>query len=247
MESIKELRKICQPVVSRPPFFSLFNYWVYRFYRFFSIYLTWIFLHFKKITANQITIGGSALFILAPFCYLKGEYWLNLIGIFLVSLANILDYVDGEMARYRGQTTPISGNFLEPLTHDIKYAFLFIPLALGASASFIYPTLLIFLGFAASISKVLTRFAKLRYIHIVLPLQSEVSYRKIGEKAFYSDKKLKTIIGYFGGTSGILFWLLLATILDKVYLFVIFYGILFSLTYLALLIKQYRGIKSIKI
>lgn len=241
MESIKELRKICH----KPGEEAFIN----RFCRNFSIYFTWGFLHFKELTANQVTVLGTVFFVLGSLCFIKGDYWLNFIGIALLWLAHIVDLSDGEVARYRGFGGGIGGTFVEPMTHDIKYAVLFFSLALGEYSSFIYPTLLIFLGFAASVFKILFRLAKLRYISVILQSgrQSEQVYRKIGEKAFYSDKKLKRIVAFFGGTTNcILFWLPLAAIIDKVYLIVIFYGILSPLMYLVLLFKQYRGIKNIK-
>lgn len=219
----------------------------HRISRFFSIYSTWFFLHFKNITPNQISFLGTGFFILGPLCYIKGEYEFNLIGILFVWLGILLDFTDGEVARYRGLADGLGGVFVEPMTHDIKYAFLFVPLALGSYGSFPYPTLLIFLGFAATVSMLLFRLAKLRYVHIIFGgRQTEDAYRKSGEKAFYSKKTIKKAFGYFGGTASIASWLLLATILDKVYLIVIFYGLLFPAIYLLLLSKQYKGIKNIK-
>ena len=244
MESIKELRKICQKQgeAGKESFIN-------RFFRNFSIYFTWFFLHFKRLTANQVTIWGTVLFVLGSLCFIKGEYWCSLTGIALLWLAHIIDLSDGEVARYRGSGSGLGGSFMEPMTHDIKCAALFIPLALGAYAAFVYPILLILLGFSASMFKVLLRLAKLRYISAILQSgrQSEGAYRKAGERAFYSDKRLKRILSSFGGiTTGIIFWIPLAVIIDKVSLIVIFYGILSPLMYFVLLFKQYQGIKNIK-
>lgn len=245
MESIKELRKICQKKgeAGKEAFIN-------RFFRNFSIYFTWFFLHLKGLTANQVTVLGTVLFVLGSLCFIKGYCWLNLLGLVFLWLAHIVDLSDGEVARYRGSGNGLGGTFVEPMTHDIKYAVFFVSLALGEYSSFSYPLLLIFLGFAASMSKTLLRLAKLRYISAVLQSgrQSEQAYREGGEKSFYSDKKLKRVVASFGGTTTcLIFWLPLAVIVDKVYLIVIFYGILYPLMYLVLLFKQYQGIKSIKI
>lgn len=241
MESIKELKKICQgPGTQKAK-------WL-RIARIFSIYFTWFFLHFK-ITPNQLSILGTGLFISGTLCFLEGLYWLNLVGVSLLFLGIMMDLVDGEVARYRGMAGGLGGNFIEPLTHDIKYAFLFIPLVLGEYRSFIYPSLLIFLGFSATISKILFRLTKLRYIHVILPLRPKGATQPVKEnkeKAIYQNNLLKEILGYFGGTTSIVFWLFLAVIFDKVYLIIIFYGILFPIVYLILLLKQYRVIKNIK-
>lgn len=252
MESIKELRKICQRAdVAK-------SGTVARIARFFSIYFTWFFLHFKRFTANQMTVFGTIIFVTGVFCYLKGDYSWNILGILLVWLGIITDYSDGEMARYQRafleKTDPnqfnklqIKGTTLESLTHDIKYAVLFISLALGNYASFPYPTLLIFLGFAASMSEVLNRLTKLRYIHSILPVQTEKVYLGISENKFYAKQnRLRRIIDKtFSGTTGIVTWLTLATVLDKVYLVVIFYGILSPMIYSVLLYKQYKGFQKV--
>ncbi|MFH1780855.1 MAG: CDP-alcohol phosphatidyltransferase family protein [Candidatus Nealsonbacteria bacterium] len=252
MESIKELRKICRRSdVTKPGI-------LVRIIRFFSIYFTWFFLHFKKFTANQLTVFSTVIFTAGVFCYIKGDYTWNIVGLLLVWIGIITDYSDGEMARYQRasleKTNPnqfnklqVQGTSLEGLTHDIKYAVLFVSLALGNYSSFPYPMLLLCLGFAASMAEVLGRLTKLRYIHSILPIQTEKVYLAMSENKFYAkqNRLRKTIDKTFGGTTGIATWLTLATLLDKVYLIVIFYGVLSSMVYLVLLYKQYKGFQKL--
>lgn len=252
MESIKELKEICRKITEKKSDITS------RSVRFFSIYFTWIFLHFKRITPNRLTVFGVFIYIAGALCFIKGDYLLNFLGIFLIWLSIVLDHSDGEMARYfraflktdadRLSKLQLKGIFLETFTHDIEFAILFIPLALGAYSSFPYPTLLIFLGFAASMSQILMRLAKLRYIHNFFPLKSaEESYHEIGKRAFYSKQGIlrKTIDRHLGSPVKIATWLSLAVIFDKVYLIVILYGIFFSMKYLMLLIKQYETFKKL--
>lgn len=252
MESVKELRKICRRAdVIKPQI-------IVRIIRFFSIYFTWFFLHFKKFTANQLTVVSTVIFVAGVFCYIKGDYSWNIAGLLLIWLGIITDYSDGEMARYQRASLEKSdpnkfaklqmkGTALESLTHDIKYGALFASLALGTYASFSYPTLLLFLGFSASMAQVLGRLTKLRYIHSVLPVQTEKVYLQMSENKFYAKRSsLRLLIDKtFGSTLEIVAWLSLATILDKVYLIVLFYGILFPMIYSVLLYKQYKGFQKI--
>jgi phosphatidylglycerophosphate synthase len=238
MESIKELRKICQDIEETDyAFFALLA----RMARFFSIYFTWVFLHFKRITANKITIIGTILFVLGTLCYIAGEYWLNFAGIFLILIGFILDFTDGEVARYQGLAEGTGAVFFEPFSHDIKYAALFAPLTLGAYQSFPHFSVLV-LGFSALVFKMLFRFNKLRYAKLVSSLSPKNS------KVSSFPKKMRTINKIYvniAGDTPIIFFLFILTIIDKVYLLLIFYGFLFPAVYFAKLFKQYKQYKKI--
>lgn len=252
MESIRELRKICRRSDIVKPGILV------RIVRFFSIYFTWFFLHFKKFTANQLTVLSTAIFVAGVFCYIRGDYSWNMVGILLIWVGIITDYSDGEMARYQRHSLEkkdpaqfsklqTKGTALEGLTHDIKYGVLFASLALGTYTSFPYPTLLLILGFAASMTQVLNRLTKLRYIHSILPVQTEKVYVEMSEGKFYAKRNpLRLFIDkVFGSTLEMTAWLTLATILNQVYLIVIFYGLLFPAIYLVLLYKQYKGFQKV--
>lgn len=256
MESIKNLREACRKPGGHE---TLKEKILLRFLRFFSIYFTWFFLRFRKITADHVTIAGVMIFVMGAACYIWGYYWLNLIGIFLIWLSIIMDFSDGEVARYqRGSSInadpsrlnilQLKGSVLEGWTHDIKYGVLFLFLALGEYGSFPYPSLLILLGFAASMSQVLSRLTKLRYIHNFFPMKSaEDSYQEMSRKSMFAKqgRLRKLLSNTFGATCEIAIWLTLFTIIDKVYCVVIFYGIFFSMAYFVLALKQYKGFKKI--
>lgn len=256
MASIKELRAACR----KPGGYEAVKEKILlRIIRVFSIYLTWFFLCFKKITADHVTIASVAMFVLGAFCYVWGYYWLNLIGLALIWFSIVMDFSDGEVARYkRGsleKTDPerfkilqLKGSVLEGWTHDIKYGVLFLFLAVGEYSSFPYPSLLILLGFSASMSQVLSRLTKLRYIHNFFPIKSaEEAYQEMSRKSMFAKQGglRKFLSNTFGATSEIAIWLTLATIIDKVYALVIFYGIFFSAAYFVLALKQYKGFKKI--
>lgn len=252
MESIKELRKICRRADVVNPGILV------RIVRFFSIYFTWFFLHFKKFTANQLTVFSTIIFVAGVFCYIKGDYVWNLVGLLLIWLGIITDYSDGEMARYQRASIEknnqalfsklqMKGTALEGLTHDIKYGVLFASLSLGTYTTVPYPTILLILGFGASMTQVLNRLTKLRYIHSVLPVQTEKVYVEMSAGKFYAKRNpLRLFIDkVFGSTLEMTAWLSLATILNQVYLIVIFYGLLFPAIYMVLLYKQYKGFQKV--
>lgn len=89
MESIKELRKICQKKGGA-------DYYI----RSYSIYLTKLFLY-TKLTPNQITILWIFIGLIGTSLFFIGNYLYNVIAGLLIFLALSLDFVDGEVARYR--------------------------------------------------------------------------------------------------------------------------------------------------
>jgi len=98
VESIKELRKICQcgrVVKGRSE-----QHWINLFYRRFSIYFTWLFLH-TPLSANQITTLNFLLALIGGSLIAIGNYWLALAAVLILYLINVFDHVDGEVSRYR--------------------------------------------------------------------------------------------------------------------------------------------------
>ena len=91
-------------------------------------------------------MGGAALFIL-------GSPLMIIIGGLVVRAAILLDYVDGNVARYRGTSSP-EGTFLDKLSDCIPQIFLFIFLSFGVYQN--YPHILVFaIGCVAVMSIVL--------------------------------------------------------------------------------------------
>jgi len=123
MESIKELRKICQaPVIAG-------NCWYARFFiRKVSIYFTWIFLR-TPITPNQISFlmilfGAAGGLSLVLRCYAGG-----LVAVIFLQLFLILDCADGEVARYRGLSS-MKGKYLDYIANDVVHIAMFLGLTI---------------------------------------------------------------------------------------------------------------------
>ena len=68
--------------------------------------------------------------ISAGFFFGTGAYWYSIFGALLIYLSEILDSVDGEVARYR-ETAGKKGETLERMLHPILYPFIFGGLTFG--------------------------------------------------------------------------------------------------------------------
>lgn len=89
-----------------------------------SIYLTWILLRLG-LTGNQAT--GLMMFcaILGPFLYLQGGTSGYVAAAVLLWLAWILDHSDGEVLRFRKESSAF-GIFLDRFTHRISYPLVYL-------------------------------------------------------------------------------------------------------------------------
>ncbi len=96
METIAELRKICQTAPGR----EMGNIYARRFIRFFSIFLT-RFLLPHKISANQVSLLMIFVGVFSTCLFLFPFRWSFCAGALLMQLWYTLDGVDGEVARYR--------------------------------------------------------------------------------------------------------------------------------------------------
>lgn len=158
--SIYELRHLCQdPIKSKD------LHLVSLFYRKISIYLTRILL-FTPITANQVTILGLIIGIISAFFFSGGNY---LIGAFLFMFAILLDFSDGEIARYRNNPT-IKGVFLDIISHYIIDPLMFLGISIGVFKEMLDPSVLV-LGGVSAVCVMLIRIT--RDAKIIAPLQSK--------------------------------------------------------------------------
>jgi len=121
MESIKELKEICQASKrNKPPKFSMAGYLLYRDI---SIYITKFFLLItnKKINPNFISVLNIILIILGGLTLRHHSFRINILAFILIILSILLDKVDGELARYLKRDT-LRGGLLEQVYH-----FVFMP------------------------------------------------------------------------------------------------------------------------
>lgn len=124
IESVVHLRKVCQ---------LSHNDWktepiVYRLFRKVSIYFTWFLLHFQ-ISGNGVTLFAIVTGLLASVL-IGVNYFIA--GALLLLLTIILDFCDGEIARYRKQISK-EGEYLDYIFHFCVNSSVFVGISIGAS------------------------------------------------------------------------------------------------------------------
>lgn len=126
-EPVKILRSICykdQEKYGKIPFISrkLIHPYI-------SIYITKLFLELG-FSGLQVTILMLIVNLLAVLALFRGGFGFYVLGGSLLILGWILDHTDGEVCRYRNESTSL-GIFLDRLTHRMTYPAIY--LALGYS------------------------------------------------------------------------------------------------------------------
>ena len=149
MESISELRKICQS--TRPSIFEDFlSKWYYKV----AIYFTWVCLK-CRMSANQVTIMSGVVAIIGGGLLALNNSLSVLCGVICFHLFAILDMSDGEVARYR-QQGGAAGHYLDWYMHFISSTSLMIGLFIASIGSIASPWL-IFIGLLAVITPILDK------------------------------------------------------------------------------------------
>lgn len=237
----KELRSLCQRTAPNPARESK----VGLFTRVFSIHLTRMFLH-TNIHPNTITVLSVIVFFAGVGMFISSSMVDQLIGVFFVFLSIVVDGSDGEVARFRGQSGPVGGHYVEPVSHDIQYGWSYLIFGIllflqGASVLFIA------VGAIASISKLEFRLLEIRYWNLVHSKMSE-DHREIKDiKATYSEKPLSVRLIHWTNrnlfsSAGVLPLLLVAALTGRLDLVLIFWALGYTLFWLALSLKQYLAV-----
>ncbi len=191
MVNLQELKKICQPeeITSR-----VVERWYGRFYRKIDLRVTWLLLHFKKITPNMVTAFNLLWCSLGGFLILLPGIWGPLLFFLVFQLWVILDGVDGEIARYKKMKT-LSGPYLDLLAHRLVYVGLFVPL--GIKIYFLTGQLFfIGLGLATAILALLVEAA--RYCEVVVLYKRNIRSAEAGE----SKKEGGIFLAFYRGLIG---------------------------------------------
>lgn len=149
MESISELRKICQS--TRPSIFEDFlSKWYYKV----AIYFTWVCLK-CRMSANQVTVLSGIVSILGAIFLISNNSFIVLLGVICFHLFAILDMSDGEVARYRKQGG-VAGHYLDWYMHFISSTSLMVGLFIASIGSVNSP-FLILIGVMAVITPILDK------------------------------------------------------------------------------------------
>jgi len=114
---VKELKKICRKKIE--------TVWYAKYVvRPYSIYITKILLY-TPITANQVSLFGMIIGICGAFSIGYGTFRSGVVGVILLQFSYLLDCIDGEIARYRKQSS-VNGIFIDFLGHRILIPLMFL-------------------------------------------------------------------------------------------------------------------------
>lgn len=143
VEPLRELNRICQ----KPDYKSKGNWMARHITREMAIPITWLVLH-TPLSANAITLI-SILISFAGMLFLACPHKvIFFIGALLFQLWYLLDHVDGQVARYRKQSS-LTGLYFDFLSHYVVHSLLFFGLSLHAYFSTRF-LIMLFLGFLGS-------------------------------------------------------------------------------------------------
>jgi phosphatidylglycerophosphate synthase len=159
--SVRELRERLQQTAPE----GQHETYVGRTVRFFSIYLTRLFIR-TSLTPNQLTILSVVVFLCGVTLFIVQLLFAHILGVILVYLSIVIDACDGELARWRKNTTGVGAIYVEPLSHDIQYGLMFFPLSWGAYLA-TGSLIVIYAGFTATVAKLLYRFLQIRFWYVV--------------------------------------------------------------------------------
>jgi phosphatidylglycerophosphate synthase len=94
-----------------------------------SIYVTWLLIH-TPISANGVTFLFLLAGLLGAGVFALGAQWAWVAGILLIWLSILFDFCDGEVARFRGESSWF-GDYFEESVHAALVLAMYCGLAVG--------------------------------------------------------------------------------------------------------------------
>jgi len=91
--------------------------------------LTWLLIH-TPISANQVTMLSMFVALIGCCLMIPGNYWLSLLGLAFFCLFMLLDHCDGQVSRYKHQSSK-AGLYLDSRVHHIVEPLFFICCGIG--------------------------------------------------------------------------------------------------------------------
>jgi len=188
-----------------------------------SIWFTWIFVR-TPLTANHITLLQEIFGIIGGILFLCGRF---ILGAIFLQIGFILDNSDGEVARWKKQSSE-RGRFLDLIGHMIVIPFYFFGLGLG-----------LYILYGNIITVIAGFFAGLFSIKLEKLLVNEGGDLELGRRGF-----LKSLFRYPDSMNVITILAVIDWIFKSQFLFycIIIYGIGMTA---GRLLQIYRTFKSI--
>lgn len=248
--SLREVKNIAWK--GSPPAEWQLVHWGEKLNRKMTVYLTWLLLH-TPLTPDQITYLGTVVTLAGFVLFLWNDPVAHWIGVALVFFSFLIDGSDGEVARYRKAKGlaqnhfNLGGAYVEPMSHDIQYAFLFLPVGLGqaiATGSLVP----LVAAFVATVSKLLFRLAECRLV----TYEGEVTKERPASAAPPSiiKPKPRATASYFVyrhvfTSSMLVYPLAVSVAIRRVEWFLYFYAVGFGLLWIYKVLQQRGRIKKI--
>jgi len=186
VESIKELRKICQESVLK----ITDRWYINNVTRKVSIYITKLFLY-TSIRPNQVTLIAILIGIIAGIFFLSGKESYSITGAFVLQLWLIFDCVDGEIARYKKQES-MSGSYLDLVLDGFLESYIFVCIAFGVYSVFHKAAIFVF-GFSSVLfMRLITLAMKEGISHVVLEKHKRSSQNGIVAQKPAAVKTVRT-------------------------------------------------------
>jgi len=120
-EKFKQFKQICQGAKLEKQ--KRKKDWWHAVPRFISIYITWILVK-TTITANFVTIFGITIGLTGLYLIFLGNNFTIILGFILLYVYHVSDEIDGEIARYKKQTS-VQGIYYDEIGHILIQGGLF--------------------------------------------------------------------------------------------------------------------------
>lgn len=208
------------------------SFWVYWVTRKISFWITPILIR-AGVSANQATVFGILVGIIAAGFIITGAFWYVFFGAILMQFWLIMDSVDGNIARIRKKPS-LLGKFLEELNGEIMSALFFTSIGIAASRMpgfFPFPFninpspyLFIVLGALASFSIIFRHLISVHYLAIFSSdkeFKAELFLNSRVTRFFYN-----LVIKFLGIYSSAQPLLLLAAVFNALGLYTIIYSLM---------------------
>lgn len=196
-----------------------------------------------SITPNQITIFRLAIVIpLSAYFLARGTYGFEVVGVSLYILNNILDYVDGDLARAK-KISSSTGDLIEHTADILGENILVLGVALGSYR--ISNDAIIFV--MAILSIIVINMTKFFSIHLDLDRQEKQIPLKILDGSFKFDNLILSIVAPENQVLKMLllpsFLIVIATFLNLMFVSLYLIPILCSTRTIAMFYTLYRESK----
>jgi phosphatidylglycerophosphate synthase len=218
----------------------------HRLMRAISIYITWLLLH-TPISGNGVTFLFMLAGLAGSACFAVGSSWGWVAGALCFWLSVVLDFSDGEVARFREESSWF-GDYFDETIHSVLLVTMYGGMALGIwhqQPGNPWPFVGAFLAAGATIitrmdapliMKALSQYYGLDRLHHMMPQLSTSEFaatRNMNRWLYYVDLAIFDLGFYFIA-------LPIAALADRMDLFVYFYGLVRPLSALYMFARSWQ-------